>query len=70
MNNFWKSFDVQHPLFKPLWLRVLIIVFTFCWATFEYLNGNGLWALLFAACGAYLAHQWLWAWNPPKDDEE
>ena len=63
MKGFKEAFDVQHPWFKPLWLRVAIVVFTFCWTGFELWNGNTLWAVFFGACGVYLAYQWLWAWT-------
>ncbi len=59
MKGLKEAFDVQHPLFRPLWLRVLIIAFCFGWAVFEWSNGKTGWAALFVVCGAYLAHQYL-----------
>lgn len=67
-----RFFDVQHPMFKPLWLRIVIVGFTLGWAAFElFVTQSPFWAILFGAIGVYLAHQFLIAFNPrppePKD---
>ena len=64
------AFDVQHPIFRPLWLRVLIIFICFAWGTYELTLGNYFWVLLFAGCGLYLAYEWLVAFNPEDPDEK
>ena len=64
------QFDVQHPLFKPLWLRLLIIGIGAAWTVVELRGGNWFWAGLFAVCTAYLVHQWLLFFNPVDPDED
>ncbi len=59
-----KAFDVQHPLFRPLWLRLAIVALTCGWALFELAGGNLVWAAMFGAAGLYLAHQFLVAFDP------
>ena len=56
--------DVQHPMFRPLWLRLLIVAVILCWAVVEVRGGNVFWAAVFLVSGAYLAHQFLWAFDP------
>lgn len=63
-----RFFDVQTPMFKPLWLRLLIVVLACGWAVFELLGGNVLWAILFGAAGAYLGYQFFVVFDPDRGD--
>jgi len=47
--------DPNHPFFKPAWRRYLVVAAPFAWAGVEQVNGNTIWALLFAAIGGVLA---------------
>jgi hypothetical protein len=60
--------DVQLPFFIPLWRRVVLVAACFGWALFEWSMGNPLWAALFGAIGAYIAHQFFVAFDPPPKD--
>ncbi len=62
----WKFFDVQSPMFRPLWLRLAIVVLTFGWAIFEGLAGNVMWAVVFGAAGVFLAYQFLAVFDPDQ----
>ncbi len=48
-----KFLDTNHPMFRPLWVRALIVGGTAIWALFEVSLGNLLWALIFGALAAY-----------------
>ena len=48
-----KFLDTEHPMFRPLWVRVLIVVFAGGWAVVEFLRGAPVWGLIFAAFAAY-----------------
>jgi hypothetical protein len=50
-------FDPQHPWFKPLWVRILMIAICFGWALMEFTTKSTLWGIAFAAAGAYLVWQ-------------
>ncbi|SMX23853.1 hypothetical protein [Boseongicola aestuarii] len=63
-----RAFDVQSRMFIPLWRRVAIVGVCGLWAILEWWSGNPGWALLFAAIGAYCAHQFFIAFNPPEDE--
>ena len=48
-----KFLDTDHPMLRPLWVRVLILAVCFGWAGVEFWSGSGMWAVLFLALGAY-----------------
>ncbi len=60
-----KLIDPAHPFYRPLWVRLLIVVFAFGWALVELANGAIFWAALFAAIGAYAAWVLLFSWTDP-----
>jgi hypothetical protein len=59
--------DPQHPFFRPLWRRVVIVLGTALWAGFEAMNGETAWALAFAAVALYCAWQFFVAFKPGTD---
>jgi hypothetical protein len=50
-------FDLDHPFFRPLWLRVAIVVVCLGWAVFEFAGGSAFWGILFGALGVYSAYR-------------
>ena len=63
-----RFFDLQHPFYKPLWIRVLVTALCLGWAAVELSAGQPFWAILFGAVGVYCAHQFFIAFNP-RDPE-
>ncbi|MFD2173726.1 hypothetical protein [Rhodobacter lacus] len=58
------SFD--HPMFKPLWVRIALVAFCFLWAGFEvFTTKSFLWAAIFAAAGGYAGYHLLYKYTPP-----
>jgi len=64
-----RLFDVQLPLFRPLWRRIALVALCFGWAALEYRLGNQGWSLFFLLIGSYLTHQFFIAFDPPPEDE-
>lgn len=62
-----KLLDVQHPFFRPVWRRVLVVALCLGWAAVELAAGAVFWAILFGAIGLYCAHQFFLAFDPPDD---
>jgi hypothetical protein len=53
------SFD--HPMFKPLAVRVILVAVCFVWAGVEvFVLHSFLWAAIFAAAGAYAGYHLLY----------
>ena len=68
--------EQQHPFYKPLWRRVVIVVFIACWLGFEVYSGqDGMWVALSAGMLAYAIYIFFLTWpkegtkEGPKDDE-
>ncbi|TXI11240.1 MAG: hypothetical protein E6Q76_02750 [Rhizobium sp.] len=56
--------DPSHPLYKPLWVRILIVAVCFGWAAVETLGSQPFWAMLSGALGAYSAWMLLLNFKP------
>lgn len=56
--------DPSHPMYKPLWVRILIVAVCFGWAAVETLGSQPFWAMLSGALGAYAAWMLLLNFKP------
>ncbi|AVA22438.1 hypothetical protein ACXHXG_10065 [Rhizobium sp. LEGMi198b] len=67
-----KLIDPNHPAYKPLWVRVLIVAVCFGWAIVEALGPQPFWAVLAGGLGVYAAWMLLFSFNPqpPKAEAE
>ena len=57
-------FNVRNPMFRPLWIRLLIVGLTLGWTLMELVNGNHVWAAIFAAAGAWCAWEFFVVFDP------
>lgn len=46
-----KFLETDHPFFKPLWIRVLIVAFCVAWGVFEFIGNAPFWGVLFLGMG-------------------
>ena len=60
--------DVRHPMFRPLWVRLVVVALIAAWTAFEFTRGAALWGLFFAAAGLYLGYRFFVVFDP-KDYE-
>jgi hypothetical protein len=59
--------EQQHPFYKPLWRRIVIVAVIVVWAGLEfYMGERGLW--LWAAIGALVYAVYIFFLSWPKDD--
>lgn len=65
-----KILDADHPAFRPLWVRLGIVVSALAWAAFEASQGEAVWALLFGAIGLYGAWALLIAYRPGRPEKQ
>jgi hypothetical protein len=61
--------ETDHPFFRPLWVRVAIVVVAFAWAAFEFSHGEDVWALVFGAIGSYCAWALLISYSKPEEKD-
>jgi hypothetical protein len=63
-----KFLDTDHPMFRPLWVRVLIVALCLGWAAFEFVDGSPFWGVLFGGLGVYAAWGFFVAARPGGGD--
>ncbi len=63
-----KFIDPDHPFYRPLWVRLLIVGFTSGWTVVEFRNGNEMWGYIFLAMAAYTGAALLLFYRP-KDPQ-
>jgi hypothetical protein len=56
--------DPNHPFYRPLWRRVLIVAVCLGWAIVEASTSEPFWAILVGAVGIYAAWMLLLNFNP------
>jgi hypothetical protein len=59
-----KIIDTDHPIYRPLWVRLLLVGFCAAWTAFEYYNGQATWGLIFLVITAYAFAQLLLFYKP------
>lgn len=57
-------FNIRHPMFRPLWVRLLITGLALGWALVELATGNPVWAAVFGAAGAWCAWEFFVVYDP------
>ena len=58
-----KLIDTDHPMLKPLWVRILLVAICLGWALFEFTGGSAAWGALFLGLGLYAG--WAFFLAPP-----
>jgi hypothetical protein len=59
-----KFFDLDHPFFRPLWIRIATVAACLGWAALEIAAGAMVWAALFGGVGLYAAWRFFVTFNP------
>lgn len=66
-------FDTRNEFFRPLWIRLLVMLAAAGWAVFEFTNGETFWGLAFGGFAAMSAYGFFFdpqrASAKPKPDE-
>jgi hypothetical protein len=63
--------DLDHPFFRPLWIRVLIVVVCLAWSVFEFVGtGSPFWGVLFGVIGLYAGWHFFLNFNPRPPDSK
>jgi len=50
-----KFLDTDHPMFRPFWVRLLVIAAAGGWGVVEVFVGSPFWAMIFLGIAAYAA---------------
>lgn len=62
-----KFIDPDHPFYRPLWKRLLIVGSCALWTTVEFLNGATTWGMIFLAVTAYTSATLLVFFKPKAE---
>lgn len=58
------NIDTSHPLYRPLWVRLLIVGFCAAWAVIEFVNREFFWGTIVGGIAAYAAYELLVKFKP------
>ncbi|MCZ7466629.1 hypothetical protein [Rhizobium rhizogenes] len=63
------NIDTSHPLYRPLWVRLLIVGFCAAWAVIEFVNREFFWGTIVGGIAAYAAYELLVKFKPASVDD-
>lgn len=61
-------FNFDDPKYRPLWVRVALVITCLAWGAFEAMSGGGFWAVLFLGMGAFLVWRLLITFDANADE--
>jgi len=61
-------FDLDAPFYRPIWIRLVIVITCFGWGGVEFMNGSPGFAALFLAIGGYSAYRFFVTFSPAPSD--
>lgn len=64
-----KFIDPDHPFYRPLWIRLLIIVFCALWTAVEFYGGQVMWGTIFMVVTAYAGASLLLFYRPKEESQ-
>ncbi|SLN62431.1 hypothetical protein AQS8620_02826 [Aquimixticola soesokkakensis] len=60
-------FNFDLPFYRPLWLRLGIVILSLGWAIVELTTGSPGFAILFGAVGFFAAYRFFVTFDPDKE---
>ncbi|MCA1490758.1 hypothetical protein [Sinorhizobium alkalisoli] len=65
-----KFIDPDHPFYRPLWIRLLIVGLCAVWTGVEFYGGQMMWATIFLVVTAYAGSALLVFYRPKEPEEK
>jgi hypothetical protein len=59
-----KFIDPNHPFYRPLWVRLVLVAICAGWTAVEFYNGEQTWGTIFLVVAAYAFAQLLLFYKP------
>mgnify|MGYP001819903145 CR=1 FL=1 len=63
-----KLLDLEHPFFRPVGVRVAVVVVCGGWSIFEFMNAAPLWGVIFLGLAVICAYRCLLYTSDAADD--
>lgn len=61
--------DPKHPIYQPLWVRLLIVGFCSAWCFVEFYNREPFWGTIVGGIAAYSAYVLLLTFKPASQED-
>ncbi|MEX2691660.1 hypothetical protein [Rhizobium mongolense] len=61
--------DPNHPAYRRVWVRALIVGLCLGWAALEFITGDPFWGVLSAGAGVYAFYMLFWTFKPQPPAE-
>ncbi|WEX79221.1 hypothetical protein PYH37_004928 [Sinorhizobium numidicum] len=65
-----KFIDPDHPFYRPLWIRLLIVGLCAVWTAVEFMSDQTIWGMIFLAVTAYTACALLIFYKPKQSGDD
>ncbi len=65
-----KFIDPDHPFYRPLWIRLLIVALCAAWTAVEFYGGQMMWGTIFLVVTAYAGAALLVFYRPKEPEEK
>lgn len=63
-------FDLDDPFYRPLWIRIAVVVVCLAWSAVEFTTASAVWGGGFLAIGLYAAYRFFITFNPDTPDNK
>lgn len=63
-------FKLNDSFYRPLWIRVVLVVLLALWTFFEVVTGAIGWAMIWGALCVYSAYSFFINFNPEEDEKD
>lgn len=60
--------DTNHPFYRPLWVRLLIVGFCAAWCVVEFVNHEPFWGTVVGGVAVYTAYVLLLTFKPKVEE--
>lgn len=60
--------DTSHPLYRRLWVRLLIVGFCAAWSVIEFVNREAFWGTVVGGVAVYAAYELLVKFKPASGE--
>lgn len=57
------NIEPEHPIYRPLWVRLLIIGLLAGWSVLEFTKGSPFWGTIAGGVGLFAAWELLWRYS-------
>ncbi len=59
--------DYEHPFFRPLWRRIVVVAVCAIWSVIEFATGTPFWGVIALGFAGYAVWQFFYLYKPVED---